>query len=54
MPGERFTASAYLLIKFYAQPHTAYRTMLNFTWRMHDLPTLPRLNADRIWELGIA
>jgi hypothetical protein len=54
VPGEIFTARAYLIIQTYTEPRMSWRMMLDEAWRMHKRPVRAWFDPGRIWELGMA
>ncbi|AFH62782.1 hypothetical protein ACVNS2_19190 [Paenibacillus caseinilyticus] len=54
VPGETFTARAFLALNAYTEPRTAWRMMLEEAWRMQQHPLQVWFEPERIWELGMA
>ncbi|MFC5471814.1 hypothetical protein ACFPPD_24360 [Cohnella suwonensis] len=54
VPGETFTARAFLALHAYTVPRTSWRMMLAEAWRMQKRPVRAWYDPKRIWELGMA
>lgn len=52
-PGDKFVASAYLTIEACSQPRLSWRKMLDEAWHMQKQTENPRLDACKIWEMGM-
>jgi hypothetical protein len=54
LPGEIFTARAYLVLGTYNQPRTSWSRMLEEAWRLQERPVRAWYEPERVWELGMA
>ena len=53
VPGESFTATAYLLAHPVERPRTGYRHLLDFAWKLNHRPAVAHRSLEEVRDLGL-